>query len=125
MKPEELIHAKLSHTIIGSAMTVLNDLKPGLNEKAYENALVIELRHQGVSVEQQKRFEVRYRGELVDILVPDMLVAGLVVVDPKIVEEFNATHLAQMTGYLAITKFRLALLLNFKHGDLRWKRVIR
>jgi hypothetical protein len=30
-----------------------------------------------------------------------------------------------MTGYLAITKLRLALLLNFKHADLRWRRVIR
>jgi hypothetical protein len=30
-----------------------------------------------------------------------------------------------MTGYLAVTGLRLALLLNFKHGDLRWKRVVR
>jgi len=39
--------------------------------------------------------------------------------------EFNDTHIAQMIGYLAITELRLALLLNFKHRDLRWKRVVR
>ena len=30
-----------------------------------------------------------------------------------------------MMGYLAITTLRLALLINFKHVDLRWKRIIR
>jgi GxxExxY protein len=66
-------------------MEVLNALKPGLSEKAYENALVIELRHRGLKIRQQERFEVRYRGELVDILVPDLIVNDLVVVDPKVV----------------------------------------
>ncbi len=54
-----------------------------------------------------------------------MLVDGLIVVDPKVVAEFNDTHVAQMMGYLAITGFKLALLLNFKHADLRQKRVVR
>lgn len=125
MNPEEMLHAELSHSIVGAAMKVLNTLKPGLDEKAYENALAIELRKRGHVVEQQKRFEVFYEGELVDVLVPDLLVDGLVVVDPKIAEDFTATHLAQMTGYLAITRLRLALLINFKHVDLRWKRVVR
>lgn len=106
-------------------MDVLNSLKPGLSEKAYENALVIELAHRGYQIEQQRRFEVRYRGTLVDTLVPDLIVDGLVVVDPKVVNDFNSAHVAQMTGYLAITSLCLALLLNFKHGDLRWKRIVR
>lgn len=48
-----------------------------------------------------------------------------VIADPKVVSEFNDTHIAQMIGYLAITDLRLALLLNFKQKDLRWKRVVR
>jgi len=62
---------------------------------------------------------------LVDILIPDLIVEGHVIVDPKVVDDFHAAHLAQMTGYLAVTDLRLALLLNFKHPDLRWKRVVR
>jgi hypothetical protein len=30
-----------------------------------------------------------------------------------------------MTGYLAITRLRLALLLNFKHAKLEWKRIVK
>ena len=38
----KLIREALSEEIIGAAMAVLNELKPGLDEKLYENALVIE-----------------------------------------------------------------------------------
>ena len=124
MNTDKLIHADLSEAIIGAAMKVLNTLKPGLNEKAYENALVIELRKRGFRVEQQRRFEVFYEGIVVDILVPDLLVEDLVIVDPKVTEDFTPTHLAQMIGYLTVTNLRLALLLNFKFVDLRWRRVV-
>ena len=119
-----MLYRQQSKSILGAAMKVLNTLKPGLNEKAYENAMVIELKKRGHTVEQQRRFDVFYDGILVDTLVPDLLVDGLIVVDPKVVSEFNDTHRAQMLGYLAITGFRLALLLNFKYADLRWKRVV-
>jgi GxxExxY protein len=49
----ELIHKELSESIIGAAMKVLNTLKPGLDEKVYENALVVELRKRGHKVDQQ------------------------------------------------------------------------
>ena len=119
----QLIHEELSGAIIGSAMTVLNELKPGLDEKLYENALVIELRELGHNVSQQKAFEVEYKGNGIGTLVPDLVVDDLVIVDAKVVTAFNDAHMAQMTGYLAITGLRLALLLNFKQTKLQWKRV--
>ena len=125
MNTDPMLYRELSESIIGASMLVLNTLKPGLSEKAYENALVIELKKRGHSVEQQRRFDVLYDGLIVDVLVPDLLVDGLVVVDPKVVSAFTETHLAQMMGYLAITEFRLALLISFKFADLKWKRVIR
>ena len=106
-------------------MTVLNALKPGLDEKIYENALVLELQHLGLQVQQQCRFCVRYRDQIVGTLVPDLIVEDKVIVDPKIVTAFNEAHVAQMIGYLAITGLDLALLLNFKFHKLEWKRIVR
>lgn len=122
---EEYIHKELSGKIIEAAIYVLNELKPGLDEKIYENSLVIELRHRGHQVDQQKSFPVYYRDQQVGNLIPDLIVDGLVIVDPKVVVAFNENHIAQMTGYLAITRLQLALLLNFKHAKLQIKRVIR
>jgi GxxExxY protein len=121
----EMLHAEISEVVIGSAMRVLNTLKPGLDEKLYENALVIELTGRGVKVEQQRRFPVTYEGKLIGSLQPDLIVNEAVIVDPKVVTAFNETHVAQMTGYLAITGLRLALLLNFKSARLEWKRIVR
>jgi len=119
-----LIHEELSQEIIGAAMVVLNDLKPGLDEKLYENASVIELRERGHRVEQQKRIPVHFKGHLIGTLVPDIVVDELIVVDPKVVTAFNENHMAQMIGYLAKTQLDLALLLNFKYAKLKWKRVV-
>jgi GxxExxY protein len=106
-------------------MAVLNALKPGLDEKLYENALAIELGKRGCRVEQQKSFPVYYDNQLIGTLIPDLIVDDSVIADPKVVSTFTDTHTAQMTGYLAITGLRLALLLNFKSAKLEWKRVIR
>jgi len=74
-----MLHYELSEKIIGAAMRVLNELKPGLDEKIYENALVLELGELGLSVEQQRRFDVHYKGQSVGLLVPDLIVDGKVI----------------------------------------------
>lgn len=120
----ELVHKDLSESIIGAAMKILNTLKPGLEEKLYERALVIELRKRGHRLEQQKEFPVYYDGQHIGTLIPDLIVDELVIVDPKVVTAFNDTHVAQMLGYLNITDLKLALLLNFKYAKLQWKRIV-
>ena len=111
-------HEELTGKIIGAAMAVLNELKPGLDEKLYENALVIELAARGHTVEQQREYPVHYRGHFIGKLVPDLIVDGKVIADPKVVSAFNETHTAQMLGYLNITGLEVALLLNFKESQL-------
>jgi GxxExxY protein len=120
-----LIHEELSRSIIGAAMEVSKVLRPGLDEKLYENALAIELLKRGHRIEQQRICDVYYKGHLIGQLIPDLIVDEQVIVDSKVVTAFNETHLSQMMGYLAITELHLALLLNFKKAQLEWKRVVR
>lgn len=120
-----MLHEKLTEDIIGAAMLDLNKLKPGLDEKLYGRALVMELVKRGHKVEQQRAFPVYYDGSEIGTLIPDLIVDGAVIADPKVVTDFNESHLAQMLGYLNITGLQVALLVNFKYSDLRWKRVVR
>jgi GxxExxY protein len=122
---ESMKHEEITKDIIGGAMEVLNALRPGLDEKLYENALVIELVARGHTVEQQREYPVHYRGHFIGTLVPDLIVDGKVIADPKVVSAFNDTHIAQMLGYLNITGLEVALLLNFKESTLTWQRVVR
>jgi GxxExxY protein len=122
---KKILHEELSGVIIGAAMDVLNELKPGLDEKLYERALVIELSRRGHTVSVQSSFPVYYHEQLIGNLVPDLIVDNAVIVDPKVVSMFTDTHVAQMIGYLNISGLELALLLNFKNARLDWKRVVR
>ena len=125
VKSPGMKHEELTKDIIGAAMAVLNELKPGLDERLYENALVIELVERGHKVEQQREYPVHYKGHYIGKLIPDLIVDDKVIVDPKVVTAFNDTHIAQMLGYLNITGLDVALLLNFKEATLTWKRVVR
>ncbi len=120
-----MIHEELSGKIIGAAMAILNELKPGLDERLYERALIIELKDSGHLVSVQRSFPVFYRDELIGNLIPDLIVNEAVIVDAKVVACFTETHVAQMIGYLSITALDLALLINFKNARLEWKRVLR
>ena len=120
-----MIHEEVTGKIIGAAMEVFNELKPGLDEKLHERALIIELERRGHVVSVQRSFPVSYRGELIGNLIPDLIVDNAVILGPKVVACFTETHIAQMIGYLNITGLDLALLINFKNARLEWKRVLR
>lgn len=119
----EFKHGDLTREIIGAAMEVLNELRPGQDERIYERSLEVELGLRGISVTWQKQFPVTYKGVPVGTFIPDIIAGELVFVDPKVVTQFEERHVAQMLGYLAITGLEVALLLNFKHAKLEWKRV--
>lgn len=122
---DKLKHQALTQSIIGAAMDVMNELKPGLDEKLYERALCIELLARGHKVDQQARHEVNYKGHLIGTLIPDLVIDDAVIVDLKIAEDFHDSHVAQMLGYLAHTCLEVGLLINFKHATVSWKRIVR
>lgn len=123
--PSKLLHEELSEQLIGAAIVVLNALGPGLDEKIYERALIIELVERGLDVDSQHEFPVHFKGHLVGSLIPDLIVGGKVIVDTKVVESFHDRRLAKVLAHLAITGLELGLLINFKFPRLQWKRVVR
>src|SRR5207247_10274100 len=97
-----MIHEEVSRAIVGIAMDVLNQLKPGLDEKLYERALVIELGRRGHGVEAQRSFPVFYSGEIIGELTPDLIVDDVGIVDSRVVSEVDDAHAARMVGYLVL-----------------------
>ena len=113
-----------THAIIGCAFEVLNELGHGLNEKCYENALVIEFHLRGISFCQQRQFEVLYKMERVGLFIPDLIAFDKVIVDTKVIDRITDYERGQMLNYLRITKLRVGLILNFRHPHLEWERIV-
>ena len=131
-KAPDLHHAENSklllkdetHQMLGCAFNVLNEIGHGLNEKLYENALVVEFKLRGISFEQQRRFPVLYKTVQIGEFIPDLIAFASVIVDTKVIDRITDHERGQMMNYLRITKLRVGLILNFKHARLEWDRIV-
>jgi GxxExxY protein len=99
----KLLHGELVYSIIGCAFEVLREMGHGLHEQPYENALVVEFGLKGIRFDQQRRYEVLYKGVRVTEFVPDLIVENAVVVDAKVVDRITDHERGQMLNYLRIT----------------------
>lgn len=106
-------HTELTEKIIGAFYDVYNGLGYGFLEKVYENALAIELKHNGCQVEQQKRILVRYRGQVIGEYYADLVVNDTVIVELKASSKLLPQYEAQLLNYLKATPYEVGLLFNF------------
>jgi GxxExxY protein len=114
----------LTQKIIGCAMAVQNELGCGFLEKVYENALCIELRRAGLEVQSQLPFQVRYRDQVVGEYIPDLIVAGSIIIELKAIKALDDIQAAQCMNYLKVTGLHVCLLFNFGLPRLQWKRIV-
>jgi GxxExxY protein len=119
-----LKHENLTHEIIGCAMEVLNGVGHGLHEKPYENAMAVEFRLRNLAFSQQSRYDVIYKDVKIAEYIPDLIVEDTVIVDAKVIEGITKHEVGQMINYLKITGLPVGLIINFKHTQLEWRRLV-
>lgn len=110
---EKYLHQELTSKVINAFYKVYNTLGYGFLEKVYENAMRIELKKSGLSVEQQKNIKVYYENEMVGDYFADLLINQLVIVELKAAEVLCEEHHTQLLNYLKATDKEVGLLLNF------------
>lgn len=105
---------RIASVIVPSAFKVHKTLGPGLLERYYRDALVYELRKQGLIVDKEAHFPVYYDGVCLEgSYKVDLLVEGKVIIELKTVEKLLPLHTAQIRTYLRISNCHLGLLINF------------
>lgn len=111
-----------AYDIAGAAMSVLNVLGHGFNEKVYENAFAVQLKKMGIPFQQQQHFDVVYESVVVGYYVPDFIVNDLIV-EIKTIDKIGSNEIGQVLNYLKVTNLKAGIILNFKNSKLEWKRV--
>jgi len=115
---------QLTETIIAGAFQVSNALGAGFLEKVYENALCHELRKLGLELAQQQPIKIWYDGVVVGDYCADLIVQDDVLVELKVVKQFNDIHMAQCINYLKATGKPICLLINFANPKVEIKRIV-
>jgi GxxExxY protein len=109
----ELIHERLTHSVIGAFFEVHNVLGFGFLEPIYAGALATELRERGHVVDLEVSVQVSYKGVDIGWQRIDMIVDGLLIVEVKSTAELHSSARRQLLNYLCATRLELGLLLHF------------
>ena len=119
------VDKSLSHKILGCAFRVYNELGNGFLEKVYENALVHELKKNGLRAEAQRKIDVYYDGVCVGEYFADVVVNDRVILELKVCDGIAPIHEAQLLHYLKATGYRIGYILNFgSEGKLEFRRFV-
>ena len=116
-----LEYEELTERIIGAAIEVHRTLGPGFLESIYENALVLELKKRGLSVQQELEIPIHYLDVEVGKHRLDQLVEKTIVVEIKAIKVVDKVHFAIARSYLKAMSLRHGLILNFSSTTLQPK----
>ncbi len=120
-----LVYKDEVYKIISCCFEVHNTLGKGLLEAVYKDALMVEFKLKGIDFEREKKYKINYKG----ITLPHSYLADFVIED-KIILEIKAQnglaedHYKQIINYLALSKCKLGLLVNFCENKLIFKRIV-
>jgi len=103
----------LTRRIIACAIEVHKRLGPGLLEKLYQEAMVIEMELSGLKVEKNVKVPVEYKGRFIGEYFIDILVEDNVILELKSVERHEPIFEAQILSYMKLTGKKIGLLINF------------
>lgn len=114
-----------TYKIIGLCMEVYNILGKGHSEVVYKDALEYEFQLNNIPYEREKIYTIAYK----DIFLPRKYTADFVVYDKiifevKAISQLTVSDIKQTLNYLACSKNKLGLLVNFGEDSLKHKRVI-
>ncbi len=114
-----MTESEISYKIRGAIYAVYNTLGPGLLESVYQEALVYQLRKDGLEVKEQAPVPIIYDGhKLSSDLHLDILVNDTVIIELKSVSEMKALFFKQPLTYLKLSHKHLGILVNFNTDNI-------
>ena len=121
----ELYLKEEAYSIIGICMEVHNILGKGHSEKVYGDALEYEFRKNNIPYSRESKFNIEYK----EIVLPtcyfaDFLVFDEIILEIKAIQELSKSEIKQTLNYLAASRNKLGILVNFGEDSLKYKRII-
>lgn len=122
---DNLLYKEDSYQIIGICMDVHNILGGGFLEIVYKDALKYELRKLNIPYEREKQYDIPYK----EIVLPhkfyaDFIIFNKIILEIKAVDSIADEFLKQTINYLAVSKCKLGLIVNFGRDKLTYKRIV-
>ncbi|MFY8182126.1 MAG: GxxExxY protein [Flavobacterium sp.] len=111
--------------IVGLCMELHKILGKSHSEVVYKDALEYEFGLNNIPFEREKEYRIQYK----DIILPrkynaDFVVYDEIIFEVKAISQLTISDTKQTLNYLASSKNKLGLLVNFGEDSLKYKRII-
>ncbi|WP_299062638.1 GxxExxY protein [uncultured Polaribacter sp.] len=121
----EFLYKEDTFKIIGICMEVHNQLGKGFSEIVYGDALEIEFINSNIKYSREKMFNISYKGNILPHKYKaDFIINEKIILEIKAIQSLTSSHIKQTLNYLAVSKLKIGLLINFGEDSLKYKRVI-
>lgn len=122
---DELYLKEEAYKIIGICMEVHTILGKGHSEIIYGDALEYEFKKNKIHYNREMKFNITYK----EIILPhhyfsDFLIFDQIILEIKAIQQLSSSEIKQTLNYLAASKNKLGLLVNFGEDSLKYKRII-
>ncbi|RAJ14626.1 GxxExxY protein [Olleya aquimaris] len=120
-----LIYKEDAYKIIGICMEVHRELGKGFSEMVYGDALEIEFIDNNIKYSRETKYDITYKGNLLPHKYKaDFIIDDKIVLEIKAISTLTDSHVKQTLNYLAVSKLKLGLLINFGEDSLKYKRIV-
>lgn len=122
---EKLLYKNETYKIIGLCMEVHSELGKGFSEVVYGDALEIEFIDNNICYSRESKFDISYKGNLLPHKYKaDFIIEDKIILEIKAISNLTESHLKQTLNYLAVSKLKVGLLVNFGEDSLKYRRLI-
>ncbi|MCD4680791.1 MAG: GxxExxY protein [Bacteroidales bacterium] len=116
---------KETYQIIGTCMEVHKTIGRGFLEIVYKDAIQFEFQQRLIPFEREKRYDIQYKEIILShYFIADFIAFDNIILEVKAQEGVVDEHFKYVINYLAASKCKLGLLVNFGRDSLEYKRVI-
>jgi len=120
-----LLYKEDSYFIIGACMEVHKELGKGFSEIVYGDALELEFKRSNIKYSREKRFNITYKETILPhYYIADFVINDKIILEIKAIESLTSSHTKQTLNYLAVSRLKLGLLVNFGENSLSSKRIV-
>ena len=125
MGKEQFYMKEETYKVIGLCMEVHNILGKGHSEAVYAEALEYEFKQNNIPYDREKPYYIYYKDiKLSKFYYPDFTVFDNLIIELKAISELTSREVKQTLNYLAASKNKISLLVNFGEDSLVYKRII-
>ena len=125
MNMDDLYLKEEAYKIIGICTEVHTILGKGHSEIIYGDALEYEFKKNKIPYNREVKFNITYK----EIILPhhyfsDFVIFDEIILEIKAIQQLSSSEIKQTLNYLAASKNKLGLLVNFGEDSLKYKRII-